>query len=217
MKIDHVFSKQDLAEIESAVARAEDRAPGEIVPYIVGRSDRYPEALWKGAAIGAALGAAIWAVLDFGEWAIDPVSPVLYTAAGAILGFVLAHLPGLRRRLAGKSSLDRRVEQRARAAFLEREVFATSGRSGMLLFVSIFERRALVLADAGIPVRPEGETWGDVGREISEGIAAGHPARAISAAIERLGTILARREAGDIAKGVKGADELPDAPVMKEE
>ena len=217
MKIDHVFSKGDLAEIEAAVSRAEDRAPGEIVPYIVGRSDRYPEALWKGAALGAALGAVLWAGLDFGEWAIDPVAPVLYTAAGALVGFALAHLSGLRRWLAGKSSLDRRVEQRARAAFLEREVFATSGRSGMLLFVSIFERRALVIADAGVPVRPDGETWGDVGREISEGIAAGRPGKAIAGAIERLGTILARREAGDIAKGVKGVDELPDAPVMKEE
>ena len=215
MKIEHVFSNADLAQIESAVARAEEQAPGEIVPYIVGRSDKYPEALWRGTAIGAAVGAALWAVLSFGEWAIDPTLPAVYTLGGAAIGFALAHLPAVRRALAGKKGIDRRVEQRARAAFLEQEIFATSGRHGVLLFVSVFERRALVLADSGIPVRPDAESWGDVSRQVTAGIAAGRPGDAIAEAVGRLGAILARHRAS--APSGAGSDELPDKPVVSEE
>jgi putative membrane protein len=113
MKIENVFSKEDLAKIEDAVTRAETRAPGEIVPYIVGRSDSYPEALWRGAAVGGAVGAVVWALLSFGEWAIDPTLPALYTW-GRRRGTALARLAPIRRRLAGRRSLERRVEQRAR-------------------------------------------------------------------------------------------------------
>lgn len=215
MKIEDVFSKDDLARIEAAVARAEERAPGEIVPYIVGRSDSYPEASWRGAAIGGALGAALWALLSFGEWAIDPTLPAVYTLGGAAAGFVLSRLAPIRRRLAGRRSLERRVEQRARAAFLEREVFKTTGRHGVLLFVSVFERRAAVLADAGIPVRSDGETWSDVTRSISAGLATGRPGEAIAEAIARVGKILARL--ADPAGAEAPGDELPNKPITREE
>jgi putative membrane protein len=214
MKIENVFSKEDLARIEAAVALAEKRAPGEIVPYIVGRSDRYPEASWRGAAIGGAIGAAIWALLSFGEWAIDPTLPAIYTLGGAAAGFLLARLAPIRRFLAGRRSLERRVEQRARAAFLEREVFATTSRQGVLLFVSVFERRAVVLADAGVPVRPDGETWTDVTRAISAGLAAGRPGEAISDAIARLGKIL-KRVAEPAAED--SPDQLPNQPITRDE
>jgi len=215
MKIEDGFSKEDLARIEAAVALAEKRAPGEIVPYIVGRSDRYPEASWRGAAIGGAIGAAVWALLSFGEWAIDPTLPAIYTLGGAAAGFLLARLAPIRRRLAGRRSLDRRVEQRALAAFLEREVFATSGRRGVLLFVSVFERRAAVLADAGIPVRPDGETWTDVTHAISAGLESGHPGEAISDAIARLGKILKR--VADPGPADDSPDQLPNQPVTRDE
>jgi len=214
MKIENVFSKEDLGRIEAAVALAEERAPGEIVPYIVGRSDRYPEASWRGAAIGGAFGAAVWAVLSFGEWAIDPTLPAIYTLGGAAAGFLLARLAPIRRRLAGRRSLDRRVEQRARAAFLEREVFATTGRRGVLLFVSVFERRAAVLADAGIPVRSDGETWTDVTHAIAAGLEAGRPGEAISDAIARLGKILKRVSDPDAGET---PDQLPNKPITRDE
>ena len=56
MEPDRFFSQADLDAIQAAVQEAEGRTSGEIVPYVVERSDPYQNALWKGAALGALLG-----------------------------------------------------------------------------------------------------------------------------------------------------------------
>ena len=100
-----------------------------------------------------------------------------------------------------------RVERRAAAAFLEQEVFKTRRRTGILLFLSLFERRVMVLGDSGIHQKVQEGEWDGVVRQVVQGIRGGHTGDALVAAIRECGSLLERhglmREAGD-------ADELSD-------
>lgn len=83
------------------------------------------------------------------------------------LGFGLSRmLPGLRERLAGAGRMQAAAEQGARACFVELNVSATRERSGILVYVSLTERRCVVVPDVGVVARvPEGE-WTKAARRI---------------------------------------------------
>src|SRR5215212_4856765 len=78
----------DLEAIRAAVAEAEQKTSGEIVPYLVEESDGYPSALWKGTALGAFAGAlvaeAIFFLVDL--WNLTPLWIAAPTAVGGALG-----------------------------------------------------------------------------------------------------------------------------------
>jgi putative membrane protein len=204
------FSPADLAAIEAAVRDVESRVPGEVVPYSVEHSDRYAEAAWITAAMGALLGgvAAALAPAPF-SWGWEIALWIAgLPALGAAVGYAAGALsPGLRVRLVHGDAVEHRVRQRAFAAFVEEEVFRTRARTGVLLFLSLLERRVIVLADAGIHGRVSPAEWDRVSAGIVDGMRRGQPGPALAAAIRACGELLVARgparEAGDV-------DELPD-------
>ena len=54
-----LFSEADKERLRQAVVEAEGQTSGEIVPYIVPRSDSYEVAVWRGASGAALLALAI--------------------------------------------------------------------------------------------------------------------------------------------------------------
>jgi putative membrane protein len=117
---------------------------------------------------------------------------VLPAAAGAALGWLVAQVPAVRRALAGQAVMELRVRRRAGVAFLGEEVFATRDRTGILLFLSLFEHRVVVLGDAGINARVEQAEWEGIVQTVVEGIHAGRPGPAVAAAVRECGALLAR-------------------------
>jgi putative membrane protein len=132
---------------------------------------------------------------------------VLPPAAGAALGYLAVLVPALRRWLAGDDLLDLRTRRRAEAAFLEEEVFRTRDRTGILLFVSLFEHRVVVLGDSGINARVAPGEWDEVVRLAVEGIRRGRPGEGLAAAIAACGRLLARP---GLERLPDDTDELPD-------
>lgn len=210
------LSAADLEAIEAAVAEAERRTAGEIVTYIVGQCDDYPEARWAGAAWGALLGVgtAAWVHYLGGFWG-SPLSlwSLLPAVAGSVLGFVVSALAPLRRRLVPGAMLERRVLLRAESAFLEEEVFATRDRSGVLLLLALFERRALVLADSGINAKVPAGTWEGIVARMTGGVRRGAIAPALVGAIEECGRLL---EEHGVERRADDRDELPDKARLRE-
>jgi putative membrane protein len=193
------FTEVDLEAVRSAVQEAEAGTSGEIVPYVVPASDAYTSAVWKGAAFGALCGPLL-ALIAFrlsgglwrwGSWlSLWIVLPAtLGTAAGYLLA---ASVPAVKRWLAGPATLDTRVRQRAAMAFLAEEVFKTRERTGILLFVSLFERRVVVLGDSGINRQVEAQHWEGVVATVVGGIGTGRPGAALAAGIRQCGELLAR-------------------------
>ncbi len=217
---DPVLSEADLARVEAAVGAAEKRTAGEIVPYIVRRSGRYDVAAWRAAAVGALLVMAatlgISTLYDgwgmswlYSTWAVALAAGVGGTV-GALLG---AFVPGVRRLLAGPDLLAETVHRRAAEAFLDEEVFATRDRTGILLFVSLFEHRIEVMGDAGIDAKVEQAEWEGVVDRIRTGIRSRDLAGGLVAAVEMCGDLLHRRGV-EIQPG--DTDELPDGVRLRD-
>jgi putative membrane protein len=211
------FDQATLDAVARAVSAAEARTAGEIVTYVVEQCDPYPEAAWRGGVFGALLAAGGAAAVHAtsgawgGSFLIWSLLPVL---CGALLGLLAGErVAPLRRLLVPRAVLERRVAMRAEAAFLEEEVFDTRDRSGILIFLALFEHRAIVLGDSGInQVVPHAE-WKSIVDDLVAGIRAGNALGALLGAVERCGKLLEER-------GVRirpdDRDELPDAPRVRE-
>ncbi len=215
MKEQRLFTEADLACIREATRRAEARTAGEIVPYLVRQVDEYHEAPWRGAVLGALTGALVaglleglavhWAgVAGLGAGLLHVTLPAL---AGAASGYMLGSIRPLGRYLITASDVARRVQLRAEAAFLEEGVFRTRDRTGILIFLALFERQAVILADEGIHRAVPPETWPQVVDSLVAGIRAGRSTEALCQAIERCGEIL---EHHHVERRADDRDELED-------
>lgn len=210
-----LLPQADLDRIAAAVTAAERGGSGEIVVALVRESDGYEETLWRGGAAFALLGLLADAAfrLSTGTW--PAVSPLEGVGALAFLGgagaLLTRYVPGLRR-FFGRDRMVERSALAAEAMFLEKRVYATRERTGMLLFVTFLERRVIVLADEGIDARVPKGTWDGVVASIVAGMKARRPADGIVEAVETCGRLL--REAGFTARP-DDTDELPNAPVVR--
>lgn len=216
MPIHDLFSDADLAAIRLATDAAEENTSGEIVPYIVDRIDGHAEGRWTAATLGslslALIAGAVHALGGFwGGWGVLWIT--LPALVGAGLGYLIGGIDRIARLLIPSDTLDRRAQVRAEAAFLEEEVFRTRDRTGILVFLALFEHRAVILADEGIHrAVPSGE-WDHLVADLTDGIRAGRAPQALIATIERCGELLTRFE---VKRRPEDENELPDAPRLRE-
>lgn len=222
--IRQMFRDADLARIQEAAREAELRTSGEIVAYLVSRVDDYDEAAWKGAALGALTAAGVAGLVHWagGFWGppamlwlpLPALAGVLPAAAGAFAGYLLVKLsPAVERWLIPRDSLERRVRMRAESAFLDEEVFDTRERTGILVFVTQFEHRAVILADSGIHRKVGEGEWERLVGSLVEGIRAGHTTEALVEVIGECGELL---EKHGVARRADDRNELADAPRISE-
>jgi putative membrane protein len=216
MRINDLFSEDDLRSIRDATTAAESRTGGEIVPYIVERVLDHDEARWRGAALGA-LGAALVAGLvnafgdfwgGYGVWWIT-----LPAVVGSSLGYVLAGIDVVGRWLIPVDQLERGARLRAESAFLEEEVFNTRDRTGILVFLALFEHQAVILADEGIHRTVPKDEWMHLVDDLIAGIKAGRASEALCETVTRCGDVLERYK---VKLRPDDEDELSDAPRIRE-
>lgn len=191
--VDDFISADERAAVKKAVTAAEVHTRGEIVPYVVGRSDDYPEAGWRGAAVGALIGATLGAVAHefVVVWGGTAVFVTLAAFVGAAAGFLLAsRVETITRALVEDVDKDVRTGRRAREAFLEEAVYDTRERTGMLIFMSLFEHRAIVLADEGIHADVPAEEWRAIVDDLAAAAADGRPGDGLVEAVEHCGRLL---------------------------
>ncbi|MDJ0867743.1 MAG: TPM domain-containing protein [Myxococcota bacterium] len=197
--------------LESVVVEAERETSGEIVVAVARACDEYGSAGWRLGVASAAL-----AYLGLAVFA-PPLPAWTYLAAQAValaLGHGLARLDPVRRALLPEALVERRVAERARRCFAERGLTRTQGRTGILLFVALLERRLVVLGDEGIDsVLDPDETWEEVVELAVEGLRSGRPAEGLEAAVRRCGEILRHH----VPAPPRNPNELPDAVVFEDE
>jgi putative membrane protein len=211
-----LLSEAEAAGIDARIARLEARCGVQVVAAVVVKSDAYPETVWKAFALGAALSALAVALLDAAraDWmsahaALAHVLPIIGIAATSALGAVF--VPAYARLFVGRLRAEAEVRQRAQALFLERQLFRTRARNGVLVFASLFERRVEVIADIGFDGRVTHADWQAVVDAIKAHLASGRPADAIGRGLDRLESLLAGlRIAPDPGPA---ADELPNRPI----
>jgi len=216
------FSDEQRRQIRQAVAQAESRTSAEIVPAVATASGRYdrPEdivGLWLAMI---ALAVAWWllpaAPTESGTWGGTPEwGRLLAMVAAAVAGFaagtaVAGRVGWLRRLFTPRRQMRDEVAARARAVFFDRRVYRTVAGTGLVVYVSLYERGAAVLADQSVLDKLGQAAIDELCAALTSRLREVHPADAICEVIglagEKLATVLPRAE-GDI-------NELPDALVI---
>jgi putative membrane protein len=180
------------------------------VVCVVRACDEYGSLGWRLGVTLAALallgGARLWPDAT----AVD----LLALQCGVLLlGHGLARLDPIRRALLTEALLEHHVAERARAAFAEHGLTRTAGRTGVLLFVALLERRVVVLADEGIhQVLGPDESWQEVVELATAGLRSDRAVEGLAAAIRRCGEILRAH----LPAAPRHVNELPNAIVLED-
>ena len=112
----------------------------------------------------------------------------------------------IRTALVPKSIRTEHAHRRATEQFIVQNLHTTEGRTGVLIFVSVAERHAEILADKGIDERVPAGTWQEIVDELTSHISDGKAADGFVGAIERSGKYLAQH----FPPGRANTNELPD-------
>jgi putative membrane protein len=186
------LSPEDHVRVAEAIRSAEERTAGEIYCVVARSSDSYfyPAAFTLALAM-LAISLAVAFLLEY--WWYDLRMHVF--VAAQMLAFccallVISLFPRLRVYLVPRRLKYRQAHANAVKQFLARNVHLTTARTGVLLFVSLAERYAEVVADAGINQKVSQETWDGVVLQLVEGARESRLAGGFVAAIGTVGALL---------------------------
>ena len=222
----HRLTEADHAKVSAAISAAEATSNGEIVAVATELSDPYHDVALHWAAIvliavlawAAAFPAWLtwWFDTLMGGWRPEPTLRELLTflMVLAVLKFtavllILRYMP-LRLALTPSATKHRRVRRRAVTVFKAAAERRTVGRTGVLIYLSMGERRAAIVADEAILKVTDDHVWGAAMEALLAEVRAGRPAEGIAAAIEQVGAVLAEH----FPKTGADINEIPDTLIV---
>ena len=216
------LTEADHDKVSAAIAAAEAKSNGEIVAVATPLSNSYHDVAlhWALVPLFGVLAWAAWRPTALtwwyefllGGWTPEPTLSQLLTLLMffAALKFTVALLilkwMPLRLALTPGATKHRRVRRRAVTVFRAAAERRTEGRTGILIYLSMGERRAEIVADEAILKVTDEHTWGEAMTALLVGVRAGRPGDGIVAAIERVGAVLADH----FPRSATDANEIPD-------
>jgi putative membrane protein len=202
-----MLSEAECDQISAAVTAAEKRSAGEIVTIVAERSDAYHDVALHWAILAMLLTVALVALLPdhvydrivllAGGWGeIDQRGRQIALLIGAmILAFLVVRLllgiRPLRDRLIPKRTAIRRVRRRAVDLFRAAGRGRTTGRTAILLYLSLAERRAELVVDETILARVDQSAWEVAMTTLVEAVRQGRASDGMVAAVDQIGDVLA--------------------------
>lgn len=212
-----LLSAKDQQEINELAQQFEAATGAQAVAAVVGKADDYPDIPWKAFALGAGL-AALAVVMDefiHPDWASihTPVRDVaLILAAGVLCAVVALYVPLFARFFLDRERAAGEIRQHAQGIFLQREVFRTAERVGILIMVCRFERKVYILPDSGISKHLARGELAPVIAAMTPHLAQWQPVDAFRAGFDMLKALLARKGIHPQSHG----NELQDGAVVEE-
>ncbi len=208
------LTDDDKQAIEARVRALEAATGVEVVTMVVGKSDVYPEIVWKAFALGTSLAALAVSLWDFALPGWHTAGAALAAAlvilgAGAASATVSLYVPAFARLFLRDARAALEVTQYAEVQFLGREMFATAERTAILLLASLLERRVVLLADSGLRRRIHQHAWDTVIARMTPLLRERRTGAAMLAGLDAIDATL--RQAGCVA-GSPG-NRFPDPPV----
>lgn len=209
------LSDHDRSRLDTRVTEAEKRTRTQIVLSVIQRSDTYEELPWKAFALGASVAGLLlllleWRLFDWSRPATALISVVGILAGGALFALLTVLIPQFAYCFLSGHRAEVEVQQYAKALFLDRELFATQKRTGILVLVSLFERRVVILPDKGLNGRLKEEDVQNIIAAMTPFLKRKEISRAFDAGLDHLSRLLAATasDAGD--------DELPNDIIEEE-
>jgi putative membrane protein len=216
------MTEADHAKVSAAIAAAEGTTAGEIVAVVTETSDPYHDVAlhWSVLVLIGVLawGAACPSCLEWwfdavmGGWRPEPSLRELLTFLMilAVVKFtavllILKYMP-LRLALTPGGTKLRRVRRRAISIFKAGAERRTIGRTGILIYLSMGEHRAEIVADEAIVKVTTPETWGEAMAALLVEVKVGRTADGMIAAIDQVGVVLAEH----FPRSSADTNEIPD-------
>lgn len=188
------FSPEERKQIRETVHRAELKTSGELVPMIVSESHTYPLASVRGGALLALLVALLLTSPIGGMFWLGPnnlwVFLFLFFPIFCGISFLIKNSTRMKRWFLFADEMDAEVQNSALTSFFTERLYKTRDENGILIFISLLERRAWILADQGINERISPEKWEEAISMITTGIQKKRQCEALCKAIEKIGAIL---------------------------
>jgi len=215
------LSADDHARVSAAIAAAEAKSDGEIIAIAADQSDAYHDVGLHYAVLVLFLVLAFFAIWPHQlelwwtrlmGWTAEPSMRQLLTL---LLGFALLKFQvvlfilkwrPLRMLLTPGSTKTRRVRRRAVMLFKTGAERRTIGRTGILIYLSMAERRAEIVGDEAITAVTTPETWGEAMAALLKDVRDGRPGDGIVAAVGLIGDVLATH----FPKTSEDSNEIPD-------
>ena len=219
------FSEADLTKIREAAAAAEKKTSGEIASAVINESSDYAyyELLFSVLA-----GAFFFILLLFFHGGIVSwLDGVFWGGAGwqaagfyglvsLLVGglvYLAANIPGFDRVIVPGTVIDKKVHRRALVHFMESGVYDTRDRTGILIFISLKERRVELIADAGINAKVQPGEWDGIVEGLILSLKEDRAAEGVVEAVTACGRILS----ASFPIKPDDTNELPDGLVFLED
>ena len=201
------LSEADHALVTAAVSAAEAKSSGEVVTIVAPRSDAYHDVGLHYAVLAMLLvpvglyfvpqGLIDWATGLLLGWNAEPTRQqfalwlfVKLAAVFLIVRYALAYMP-LRMALTPGRTKTRRVHRRAIEVFRTSCELKTRGRTGVLIYLSLAEHRAEIVADRAIAEQVSAEVWTEALAALVAEMKAGRTGAGLAKAVEMVGQVLA--------------------------
>ncbi|PIT98654.1 MAG: hypothetical protein COT74_13190 [Bdellovibrionales bacterium CG10_big_fil_rev_8_21_14_0_10_45_34] len=206
------ISEEDITRVETAVSALEGVTGAEVIAIVVRRSSTvrhvFPMVLLILAVIYLLVDKMQWLPIWWGSsWHF-----VVEAAVLLVLGWVISSLAFVQRLLVPKEDRVHQVEQRADLEFVENGVIATKSRVGVLLFVSLLEKRAVIKADRGLVERIDDKVWDEILAHLSQKLKTESLSDALISTLNAMGEVLSRV----FPKFPHDRNELPNDLIIKE-
>jgi putative membrane protein len=195
------FTKADHEAVSAAIREAEQRTCGQIVCVLSHSSSAYAHIPILWSSVLALF--TPWPLIYFTQWSVQRIF-LVQLVIFIIASLALSWMP-LRLMLVPRAVQRARAHRAALEQFVVRGISRTHNRTGILIFVSLAERYARIIADEGIAHKVSGLEWQAAIDALTEHMRDGQIARGFIAAIERCGAVLATHAPPD-----DSAKELPD-------
>lgn len=216
------MSEADHALVSAAVSEAERGSDGEIITIVSEQSEDYDDVAANWSAFVALLALAVYALfpdfylnlLNIGsngwhrEFTLAEALPILALAVAikyAATRLLLAWMP-LRLALTPGWIKAARVRARAVQYFKIGAEGRTAKKTGVLLYLSMREHRAEIVADEAVHQSVPAERWGAAMAKLVSEVHAGRPGEGVAAAVTQVGAILAEH----FPKDASDPNEIPD-------
>lgn len=197
------LSEHDMEEIKQAVKNQEERTSGEISLAVIAESSSY--AYWELlVAAGTSmlfmtalffLGDQIYNAIKVMFWQPKPIYLAMFYFLAELVFvlvlYIIYNIPAVDRLVVPEAAKIHCVTARAFRHFTESGVYCTSNHSGIMIFVSYFERQVRIVADSGISEKIGQDLWNLVADEMAESLSKGNAKDAFLNAVNRCGDLLA--------------------------
>ena len=186
------LKEADVKKIGEAVKIAENKTTGEIIPMIVRQSTPTGHI----ATIYGLLIFCSFLIIDLetslSNWDMNYLWTLPAIAIGSFLvGTVISKLDFAKRLFLSNRDMQAEVLERAELEFYRGRFNETAAHTGVLIFVSLLERRVVVLADKGISGELPPSTWDDIVSAMTDSLKEHDFLAGMTKAIQKCGDILA--------------------------